>query len=77
VWFGLLYLPPGEAAECDGEETVLLFAWQAGRDRPFTVGGPISAVAQLARLLREAAQRAPLLPPRCDACGTPLDLPLD
>lgn len=77
MWLGLLYLSPGEADECDGEETVLLFAWEAGRDRPLTVGGPISAVAQLARLLREAAQQAPLLMPRCDACGTPLDLPLD
>jgi hypothetical protein len=77
MWLGLLYLSSGGADECDGEETVLLLAWEAGRDRPLTVGGPISAVAQLARLLREAAQQAPLLLPRCDACGTPLDLPLD
>jgi hypothetical protein len=77
VWLGLLYLPPGEADECDGEETVLLLAWEAGRDRPLTVAGPICAVAQMARLLREATQQAPLLRPQCDACGTPLDLPLD
>jgi hypothetical protein len=77
MWLGLLYLAPDETGQCDGEKTVLLLAWEAGRDRPLTVGGPISAVAQLARLLREAAQQAPLLPPQCDACGTPLDLPLD
>jgi hypothetical protein len=72
-----MYLSPGETAECPREESVLLLAWEAGRDRPLTVGGPIGAVAQLARLLRDAARQAPLLPPRCDACGTPLDLPLD
>jgi predicted Zn-ribbon and HTH transcriptional regulator len=33
--------------------------------------------AQLARLLRQAAEQAPLLPPRCDACGMPFDPPLD
>ena len=77
MWLGLLYLSPGEADECDAEETVLLLAWEAGRDRPFTVGGPITAIAQLVRLLREAVRQAPLLPPRCDTCGTPLDLPLN
>ncbi len=77
MWLGLLYLTPDEADDCHGEETVLLLAWQAGRERPLTIGGPIGAVAQLARLLREAAEQAPVLPPRCDACGTPLDLPLD
>jgi hypothetical protein len=77
MWLGLLHLSPGEAAACDGEETVLLLAWEAGRDRPLTVGAPIGAVAQMARLLREAAEQAPLLRPRCDACGTALDLPLD
>jgi hypothetical protein len=75
MWLGLLQLSPGEA--CDGEETVVLLAWQAGRERPLTVGGPMVAVAQLARLLRQAAEQAPLLPPRCDACGMPFDLPLD
>jgi hypothetical protein len=77
MWLGLLYLSPGDAGAYDGEETVLLLAWEAGRDRPFTVAGPICAVAQMARLLREAAQHAQLLRPQCDACGTPLDLPLD
>jgi predicted Zn-ribbon and HTH transcriptional regulator len=75
MWLGLLHLSPGEA--CDGEETVVLLAWEAGRERPLTVGGPIAAVAQLARLLRKAGEQAPLRPPRCDACGMPFDLPLD
>lgn len=57
------------------EDTVLLLAWEAGRDRPRTVGGPLHAVAHMARMLREAAQHAPLRPPWCDACRTPLDLP--
>jgi hypothetical protein len=77
MWLGLLHLSAAEAAACDGEDTVLLLAWEAGRERPLTVSGPITAVAQLARLLRQAAEQAPLLPPRCDACGTPFDLPLD
>jgi hypothetical protein len=77
MWLGLLHLSPGETAACAGEETVLLLAWEAGRERPLTLGGPMSAVAQLARLLREAADQRPLLPPRCDACGTQFDLPLD
>lgn len=77
MWLGVLHLSPGEAPAGDGEETVLLMAWEAGRERPLTIGGPISAVAQLARLLREAGEQAALLAPRCDACGTPFDLPLD
>jgi hypothetical protein len=75
MWLGLVHIPHAETE--DGEDTVLLLAWEAGRDRPLTVGGPRHAVAQMARTLREAAQHAPLLPPRCDACRTPLDLPLN
>jgi hypothetical protein len=56
---------------------VLLLAWEADRARPLTVGWPVCAVAHLARLLREATRQAPLVMPRCDACGTALDLPLD
>ena len=74
MWLGLLYLSAGETD--DGEETVVLLAWQAGRHRPLTVGGPVGAVTQIARMLREATRHAPILPPQCDACGTPLDLPL-
>lgn len=77
MWFGLLHLSPGEASGCDGDEAVVLVAWQAGRDRPLTIGGPVAVVAELARLLRLTARQAPLLPPRCDACGTPFDLPLN
>jgi hypothetical protein len=77
MWLGLLHLSAGESDACDGDDTILLLAWEAGRKRPFTVGGPITAVPDLARLLRQAAEQAPLLPPRCDACGKPFDLPLD
>jgi hypothetical protein len=77
MWLGLLHLTAGETDACDGRDTVLLLAWEAGRKRPFTVGGPITAVSDLAGLLRQAAEQTPLLPPRCDACGTPFDLPLD
>jgi hypothetical protein len=65
---------------CDDFATILcqpLVRSGDGRERPLTVGGPIAAVAQLARLLRKAAEQAPLRPPRCDACGMPFDLPLD
>jgi len=77
MWLGLLYLTPDETDECHGDETVLLLAWQAGQERPLTIGGPTGAVAHLACLLREVGEQKPILPPRCDACGTPLDLPLD
>jgi hypothetical protein len=77
MWLGVLYPSPGETDACDGEPTVLLLAWEAGRERPLTVGGPISAVSQMARILRAGARQTPLVKPRCDACGTPLDLPLD
>jgi hypothetical protein len=77
MWLGLLHLSAGETDACDGQDMVLLLAWESGRMRPFTIGGPITAVADLARLLRQAAEQTPLLAPRCDACGTPFDLPLD
>jgi hypothetical protein len=75
MWLGLLYLPSDDG---DDDAEVILCAWEQGRDRPFTVAGPINAVPQMARVLREAgasASRPPLLP-RCDDCLTPLDLPL-
>jgi hypothetical protein len=73
MWLGLLYLPSSE----DGEE-VILCAWEGGRERPFTVAGPLHAVTDMARLLREAAAGSgtATLPPRCDACLEPFDLPL-
>ncbi|MGH2942094.1 MAG: hypothetical protein ACRDLN_04895 [Solirubrobacteraceae bacterium] len=72
MWLGLLYLPSD-----DGDE-VILCAWERGRDRPLTVAGPLHAVPEMARVLREADARvgAPTLLPRCDSCLTPLDLPL-
>ena len=71
MWLGLLYLPSD-----DGDEVVLC-AWEHGRDRPFTVAGPLDAVPEMARTLREADVRTgrPTLLPRCDGCLTPLDLP--
>ena len=73
MWLGLLYLPSNEA----GEEVVLC-AWERGRTRPFTVAGPLDAVTDMARFLRERAAGAdtPPLLPRCDACLEPFDLPL-
>jgi hypothetical protein len=77
MWLGLLHLSAGDTAARGREDTVVLLAWEAGRKRPFTVGGPVTAGSDLARLLRQAAAQAPLLHPRCDACGTPFDLPID
>jgi hypothetical protein len=77
MWLGVLHLTPGETDRCGGEDAVLLLAWEAGRERPLTVGAPIAAVPHVARLLRQAAEAAPVLMPQCDACGTPLDLPLE
>jgi hypothetical protein len=72
MWLGLLYLPSD-----DGDE-VILCAWDRGRDRPFTVAGPLHSVPEMARVLREAGacSGTPPLLPRCDGCLTPLDLPL-
>ena len=70
MWLGLLYLP----STADGDQ-VILCAWERGRERPFTPAGPLDAVAQMARVLREAVLPGSLLAPRCDECLTPLDLP--
>jgi hypothetical protein len=74
MWLGLLYLPSDD----DGDDEVILCAWERGRDGPFTIGGPLRAVPEMARGLRAARAHAspPPLLPRCDACLTPLDLPL-
>lgn len=76
MWFGLRYLAPGDTDQYGGDAAVLLLAWEAGRVRPLTIGVPLGMVPQIAGILREAAQTAPVLAPRCDACDTPLDLPL-
>jgi hypothetical protein len=77
MWLGLLYCIPDDAP-ADGERAmVILYTWEAGRERPFTVGCPLSAAPDMARMLREAGARAPILTPQCDACGVALDLPLD
>ena len=68
---------------------MLLLAWEAGRVRPLTIGVPLGMVPQIAGILempywyfqiagilREAAQTAPVLAPRCEACDTPLELPM-
>lgn len=72
MWLGLLYLPS------DGGDEVILCAWVRGRERPVTVAGPLHAVPEMARVLRQAGAGAgtPSLPPRCDGCLTPFDLPL-
>lgn len=76
MWLGLLYLTSDDDdGACDD---VILCAWEHGRDRPFTVAGPLHAVPEMARWLREAGTSisTPPEPPRCDGCLTPLDLPL-
>lgn len=72
MWLGLLYLP-----SADDSNQVVLCAWQRGRQRPFTLAGPLSAVTDMARYLRDEAAGAatPLQMPRCDACREPFDLP--
>jgi hypothetical protein len=70
MWLGLLYLPSVQGAE------VILCAWEDGRDRPFTVAGPLHAVPEMARMLRAAGSGATTLTPRCDRCLAALDLPL-
>jgi hypothetical protein len=77
MWLGVLYLDAGETDACGGEAAVLLLAWEDGRVRPLTVGAPLDAVAHIAHLLRLGAMTAPVIAPRCDACDTPLELPLD
>jgi hypothetical protein len=72
MWLALLYRPSEEA-----RNEVILCAWERGHERPCTVAGPLHAVADMARMLRQKAARsgAPPLPPRCDACLKPFDLP--
>lgn len=77
MWLGLLYRVPDDAPAEGERAMVTLYAWQAGRDRPPTVGGPLRAAPDMARRLREARARAPILTPQCDACGVALDLPLE
>ncbi len=55
---------------------VILYAWEAGRDRPRSVGCPLSAAPDVARLLRRAGTGARIMTPQCDVCGAALDLPL-
>lgn len=73
MWLGLLYFIPEDTAE-DGP-MVMLRAWETGRPRPLTVAGPVGAVPQIVRMLREAGRGAAIEVPRCDACGTSFDLP--
>lgn len=60
------------SADREEGDTVILLAWEAGRPRPL-YHSPWSRSTP--DLLRQAGARAQVLPPRCDACGTPLDLP--
>jgi hypothetical protein len=72
MWLGLLYLPS------PGGDEVILCVWERGRERPFTIAGPLSALPEMARAMRDATLHAgsePLIP-RCDSCHTTLDLPL-
>lgn len=76
MWLGLLYFPPAEAPDA-GDERIVVCAWVADHDRPLTFAGPPEAVPDIARLIRRAASSSTwLVAPRCDACGTALELPL-
>jgi hypothetical protein len=76
MWLGLLYFPPGEAPDATGDR-VRVCAWVADHDRPLTFDGPPEAVPDIARLIRRASSSSTwVVPPRCDACGNPLELPL-
>lgn len=71
MWLGLLYLPSN-----DGDQVVLC-AWIDGRERPFTLAGPLDAVPEMVRALRQThAVTGSSVLPCCDDCGTALDLPL-
>lgn len=43
MWLGLLYLPS------PGGDEIILCAWKRGRERPFTVAGPLNALPEMAR----------------------------
>jgi len=74
MWLGLIYF---SGADVGGERAVVC-AWVADREGPLTFSTPRVAVPDIARLIRRAASSSTwIVAPRCDACGTPLDLPLD
>jgi hypothetical protein len=77
MWLGLLYFTAAEAPDAGGD-TAVVCTWVAGRTRPLTFSGPPEGVPDIALLLRRAASSTTwIVAPRCDACGTPLELPLD
>jgi hypothetical protein len=74
MWLGLIYFSAADAPA----DSVVVCAWVADRERPLTFSGPRATVPDIARLIRRAASSSTwIVAPRCDACGTPLDLPLD
>jgi len=75
MWLRLLYLTADEVDDPDQGETVILYSWERGRGAPLTVGCPLASAPRIAGLLRQACARTGVVAPRCDACGTPLDLP--
>jgi hypothetical protein len=75
MWIGLVYLPVEETPpDCEGPYGIIL-AWERGRERPFTVGAPMTMIPRIADLLRQAADGATIDAPACCACGVQLELP--
>ena len=66
MWFGITYLPGDEDHE------VIVSVWDDAR--PLRIGGSARSVADIVCSLREAGGTQTSLP-RCDRCGTGLDVP--
>ncbi len=63
MWLGLLYLAPRETDRC-GDDGGAAARVGGGTRPPAAIGVPLDLVPQIAGILREAAQTAPVLVPR-------------
>ncbi|MBJ7330627.1 MAG: hypothetical protein JHC95_12075 [Solirubrobacteraceae bacterium] len=75
MWFGMLHLKPGESTSDIDGDAVLLMVWKPDWTRPITVVSPPDVVGSFIRLIRGVAEGGPIDPPRCDGCGTPIEVP--
>ena len=73
MYFGVLYLPPGEP---DVPDAGLAVVCVYEPHRVWTLAGPPPMAPFLIRSLRDVAlETGGVQAPRCETCGEPLDVP--
>ncbi len=75
MWFGITHLTAGDTPQAADGDFLLIAIYRPDGTRVMRVGAPVTAMADVVRMMRGASSGAPRGRPRCGNCGSAYGIP--